>query len=52
MTSTHRRHLLQLAALSTAAADNAQEADWGLPTMMIVERSQTRLAVLDLAVSV
>jgi protocatechuate 3,4-dioxygenase beta subunit len=31
---------------------NAQEADWGLPTMKIVERAQTRLAVLDLALSV
>jgi protocatechuate 3,4-dioxygenase beta subunit len=31
---------------------NAQEADWGLPTMKIVERQQTRLAVLDLALSV
>lgn len=31
---------------------NAQEADWGLPTMKIVERGQTRLAVLDLALSV
>jgi len=31
---------------------NAQEADWGLPTMRLVERQQTRLAVLDLALSV
>ena len=31
---------------------NAQEADWGLPTMKIVERRQTRLAVLDLAMPV
>lgn len=31
---------------------NAQEADWGLQTMRIVERPQTRLAVLDLALSV
>jgi protocatechuate 3,4-dioxygenase beta subunit len=31
---------------------NAQEADWGLPTMRIVERRQTRLAVLDLALTV
>jgi hypothetical protein len=30
----------------------AQEADWGLPTMKIVERQQTRLAVLDLVLSV
>jgi protocatechuate 3,4-dioxygenase beta subunit len=31
---------------------NAQEADWGLPTMKLVERQQTRLAVLDLVLSV
>lgn len=31
---------------------NAQEGDWGLPTMKIVERAQARLAVLDLALSV
>lgn len=31
---------------------NAQEADWGLPTMKIVERRETRLAVLDLVLSV
>lgn len=31
---------------------NAQEADWGLPTMMMIERQQTRLAILDLALSV
>jgi len=31
---------------------NAQEADWGLPTMKIVERQQTRLAILDLVLSV
>jgi hypothetical protein len=31
---------------------NAQEADWGLPTMNLVERQQTRLAVLDLMLSV
>lgn len=31
---------------------NAQEADWGLPTMKIVERQQTRLALLDLSLSV
>jgi protocatechuate 3,4-dioxygenase beta subunit len=31
---------------------NAQEADWGLPTMKIVERQQTRLAVMDLMLSV
>lgn len=31
---------------------NAQEASWGLPTMKIVERQQTRLAVLDLVLSV
>lgn len=31
---------------------NAQEADWGLPTMKVVERSQTRLALIDLTLSV
>jgi protocatechuate 3,4-dioxygenase beta subunit len=31
---------------------NAQEADWGLPTMKIVEVQRTRLAVLDLVLSV
>ena len=31
---------------------NAQEADWGLRTMKLVERQQTRLAVLDLVLSV
>jgi protocatechuate 3,4-dioxygenase beta subunit len=31
---------------------NAQETDCGLPTMKLVERKQTRLAVLDLALSV
>lgn len=31
---------------------NAQEASWNLPTMKIIERQQTRLAVLDLALSV
>jgi protocatechuate 3,4-dioxygenase beta subunit len=31
---------------------NAQEADWGLPTMKVVERLQTRLAVLDVALAV
>ena len=31
---------------------NAQEADWGLPTMKTVQRKQTRLAVRDLALSV
>ncbi|MBL8313223.1 MAG: hypothetical protein JNK55_05690 [Rubrivivax sp.] len=31
---------------------NAQEADWGLPTMKIVERAQTRLALLDVVLSV
>ncbi len=31
---------------------NAQEADWGLPTMKFVERQQTRLVVLDLALAV
>lgn len=31
---------------------NAQEADWGLPTMKVIERQQTRLAVLVLALSV
>lgn len=30
---------------------NAQEADWGLQTMKIVERQGTRLALLDLALS-
>ena len=30
---------------------NAQEADWGLPTMKIIERAQTRLAVLDLVLA-
>lgn len=30
---------------------NAQEADWGLSTMRIVQRRQTRLAVLDLVLS-
>lgn len=31
---------------------NAQEADWGLPMMKIVQRPQTRLALLDVALSV
>jgi protocatechuate 3,4-dioxygenase beta subunit len=31
---------------------NAQEADWGLPTMKVVERAQTRLALLDLVLAV
>jgi protocatechuate 3,4-dioxygenase beta subunit len=31
---------------------NAQEADWGLQTMTVHERPQTRLAVLDLALTV
>ena len=31
---------------------NAQEASWALPTMKIIERQQTRLAVLDLALPV
>lgn len=31
---------------------NAQEADWGNPTMKIVERPQTRLALLDVVLSV
>jgi protocatechuate 3,4-dioxygenase beta subunit len=31
---------------------NAQEADWGLQTMKIVARSQARLAVLDVVLSV
>lgn len=31
---------------------NAQEADWGLQTMKIVERPQTRLAVLDVVLAV
>ena len=31
---------------------NAREADWGLPTMKVIERQQTRLAVLVLALSV
>ena len=31
---------------------NAQEVDWGLPTMKLVELQQTRLAVLDLVLSV
>lgn len=31
---------------------NAQEAGWNLPTMKIIERQQTRLAVLDLVLSV
>lgn len=31
---------------------NAQEADWGLQTMKIVERGPARLAVLDLALAV
>ena len=31
---------------------NAQEASWNLPTMKIIERQQTRLAVLDLVLSV
>jgi protocatechuate 3,4-dioxygenase beta subunit len=31
---------------------NAQEADWGLQTMNIVERPQTRLAVMNLVLSV
>lgn len=31
---------------------NAQEASWNLPTMKIIERAQTRLAVLDLVLSV
>lgn len=31
---------------------NAQEANWGLPTMKLVERNATRLAVLDLVLAV
>jgi protocatechuate 3,4-dioxygenase beta subunit len=31
---------------------NAQEADWGLQTMKVVERAQTRLAVMDLVLAV
>lgn len=31
---------------------NSQEADWGLPTMKITERQQTRLALMDLVLSV
>ncbi|MDZ7591259.1 MAG: hypothetical protein U5L05_11390 [Rubrivivax sp.] len=31
---------------------NAQEADWGPPTMKVVERAHTRLAVLDLVLAV
>lgn len=31
---------------------NAQEADWGLPTMKLIERPQTRLAVLDVMLAV
>lgn len=31
---------------------NAQEADWGLQTMRVVQRAQTRLAVMDLALAV
>ncbi len=33
-----------------ARVTNAQEQGWGLPTMQIVERQQTRLAVMNLAV--
>lgn len=31
---------------------NAEEASWELPTMQVVERGVTRLALLTLAVSV
>lgn len=31
---------------------NAQEADWGLPTMKVIERATTRLALLDVALAV
>jgi protocatechuate 3,4-dioxygenase beta subunit len=31
---------------------NAQEADWGLSTMKVVERPQTRLALMDVVLSV
>jgi protocatechuate 3,4-dioxygenase beta subunit len=31
---------------------NAQEPDWGLPTMQVVERPQTRLALLDVVLAV
>ena len=31
---------------------NAQEADWGLPTMKIALRPQARMALLDLVLSV
>ncbi len=31
---------------------NAQEADWGLQTMKVVQRGQTRLALLDVALEV
>ena len=31
---------------------NAQEGDWGVPTMKVVERQQTRLAVMDLVLPV
>jgi protocatechuate 3,4-dioxygenase beta subunit len=61
---TAQAHLpepVNAAVLATAPYDmprkgkriaNAQEADWGLPTMKIVERQQTRLAVLDLVLPV
>lgn len=35
-----------------ARIPNAQEADWGLPTMRIVERPTTRLALLDVVLAV
>ena len=31
---------------------NAQEGDWGVRTMKLVERQQTRLAVMDLVLPV
>ena len=31
---------------------NAQEADWGLQTMKVVQRAQTRLAVMGLVLAV
>lgn len=31
---------------------HAQEADWGVPTMSVLERQNTRLAVLDVVLAV
>jgi protocatechuate 3,4-dioxygenase beta subunit len=53
---SHNRAVMAMAPYNmprrTKRIANAQEADWGLPTMKVVERRQTRLAVLDLVMPV